>query len=636
MKTLNKCNVAILAGGKGSRLKSRTGNLPKPMAPILDKPALEHLIALCSSYGFYQIALLLHYESDIIQQYFGDGSKYGVQIEYSIEREARGTAGALRDALPLMDERFLVMYGDTFADLDLRALWNKHLSVLASGTLVLHPNDHPEDSDLVELSPQNQLVAIHTYPHSEKRMCRNLVNAALYVLERDPLEKIIPEIGNYDLAKHIFPIMLANGMSLQGYTSPEYIKDMGTPERLDRVERDIIFGLPERLSSRHLRSAVFLDRDGTLNFEVNHLTNANQLVILPGAAEAVRSLNQAGFLSVCITNQPVVARGDVTTEGLNAIHAKLDHLLGANKAYLDAVYVCPHHPHKGFVGEVSELKIECSCRKPKTGLIDRATHDLSIDIRSSWMVGDTTIDIETGRRAGLRTILVRTGHAGEDGKYSNSPDYTVPNLSAAVDWILRGHGNMSSQLLRVCADSASERLVLIGGLARAGKTFAARVLVELMSAIGRTAHIISVDSWLLPEEGRHQSKGVCSRYDTEMAFRTLLPLIDAHTRVWIDVPEYVRKSRKTPKELARSIGPNDLVIVEGVTALMQKRLVDYSRVRIFIDIADDTRRLRTQDDYMWRGKTSKEIEEIIISREYNEVSFVTDSAASATHIIKSA
>jgi histidinol-phosphate phosphatase family protein len=120
---------------------------------------------------------------------------------------------------------------------------------------------------------------------------------------------------------------------------------------------------------------------------------------------------------VVITNQSVVARGDVTVAGLERIHTRLKHLLGLHHAYLDRIYACPHHPERGFPGEVPELKVVCGCRKPATGLIDAACRDLEIGRTASWFVGDTTSDVETGRRAGLRTVLVRTGQAGQDGRY---------------------------------------------------------------------------------------------------------------------------------------------------------------------------------------------------------------------------
>ena len=154
------CQVAILAGGMGTRLKLRTGNLPKPMAPVLGRPVLAHQIELCRQHGFTRIALLVHYEHEAISSFFGDGQRFGVELTYCVEKDARGTAGALLDALGCMDDKFLVLYGDTYADIDLDALWQSHVSSGATGTLLLHPNDHPDDSDLIEVDANSGIVKI--------------------------------------------------------------------------------------------------------------------------------------------------------------------------------------------------------------------------------------------------------------------------------------------------------------------------------------------------------------------------------------------------------------------------------------------------------------------------------------------
>lgn len=628
------CQVAILAGGMGTRLKVRTGNLPKPMTPILGRPVLEHQIALCRRHGFTRIALLVHYEHEAISGYFGGGERWGVELTYCVEQDARGTAGALRDALSGMDNRFLVLYGDTYADVDLGALWESHAASGSVATLLLHPNDHPDDSDLVEVDAQSRVAAVHPYPHPEHEVYANLVNAALYVLERDVLDAVIPVAGKSDLAKHTFPAMLDAGMHLHAYITPEYIKDMGTPERLDKVERDIVVGLPERLSSRQLRHAVFLDRDGTLNVEVNHLRSPSQLQLLPGVADAVRSINRAGLLAVGVTNQPVLARGDVSWADLNRIHATLDHLLGQGKAYLDRLYVCPHHPDSGFPGEVPELKIDCDCRKPRTGMINRAVHELNIARRNSWMVGDTSSDILAGARAGLRTILVRTGYAGLDGKYPDEPDYVMPDLPAAVDWILRGHAATARQLLAVTAAAANARLVLVAGLARAGKSSTARVMAEQIGATGRVVHVLSLDGWLRPIDQRPEGKGVLDRYNMHAFMAAMGPILGDVGRHWLQWPCYERKSRSTRLGPMRSIGPDDVVIVEGVPALMDPTLRAAANVRVFVDV-DDTQRLqRLRTDYIWRGEPLDSVDTRLRIREQDELPVVRASAAHATHHIQ--
>lgn len=626
MNTLAK--VAILAGGMGTRLRERSGDLPKPMVPVLGKPVLHHQIELCLKHGFTDIALLVQHRHEKISEYFGNGSKFGVKLSYVIEEVPRGTSGALHDALPLLSDRFLVLYGDTFMDIDLVKLWNSHEVSGAVGTLLLHPNDHPQDSDLVDIDNEGNVRAILTYPHPEDRKVRNLVNAALYVLDKKGLEEVTPAEGKADIAKHMFPRMLELGRRLHGYVTPEYIKDMGTPERLDKVEHDFVKGLPELLSERHLRTAIFLDRDGTINREVTHLKSPDQIELLPGAANAIRQINRSGMLAVAITNQPVIARGDVSLRGLERIHARLESELGVNGAYLDRLYFCPHHPDMGFPGEIRELKGPCGCRKPATGLIDQACHDLKVNRKDSWMIGDTTTDIETGRRAGVHTVLLRSGHAGSDAKYTVRPDYIAPDLSDAVEWILNGHIKLTRLLAPVAIEiNLSRRLVLIGGLARAGKSYAAQVLKEILGALGRKAHIISLDGWLKPISERLEGGGVMSRYDLDAASVALTRVTSSNSRMLLVEPIYDRFARIAGnQQIEHSIGPNDVVIVEGVPALFLKELCIKEKIlKIYMNVSKATRNTRLKQDYVWRGTSTEELEATLSVRALDETPIIEQS-----------
>lgn len=633
-----KCNVAILAGGKGTRLSSRTGNLPKPMVPVLGKPVLQHQLELCRKYGFTRIALLVQHRYEKIAEYFGDGSSFGVSLTYVIENEPRGTSGALRDALPVLSDQFLVLYGDTFVDVDLSRIWKAHSASRATGTLLLHPNDHPQDSDLVDVGALGTVRAILAYPHPPGLDVRNLVNAALYVLEHAGLEDVTPVEGKADIAKNMFPRMLELGRRLHGYVTPEYIKDMGTPERLDKVERDFVAGLPERLSGRHLRTSIFLDRDGTLIREVNHLKSPDQLELLPGVADAVRRINRNGTLAVVVTNQPVVARGDITLEVLAQVHARLESQLGTGGAYIDGIYFCPHHPDKGFSGEVTELKGPCLCRKPEPGLIDQACRDLNIDRRNSWMIGDSTTDIEAGRRAGIRTILLRTGYAGTDAKHAVRPDYIFPDLLDAVEWALSGHTEMKRRMAPIALTAHScKRLVLIGGLARAGKSFAAQVLKELLQSLGREAHVVSLDGWLKPKSQRSEGTGVCDRFNLTSASAMILGVVLSRTRETLREGLYDRVNRTVGVlEIEHSIGPEDILIVEGVPALLMDELNSLpNSVKVYVDIEPAIRTARLSKDYAWRDQSSERYATALATRELDETPLVMESRSIADFIVAS-
>ena len=220
-----------------------------------------------------------------------------------------------------------------------------------------------------------------------------------------------------DFGKDVFPTLVARGEKLLGYNSPEFIKDIGTPERYDRISAQFAAGIVQRSSLATPQRAVFLDRDGTMIPDKDCLRTADELELLPGAAEAIHQLNLAGWRAVVVTNQPVVAKGWCSEAELQNIHNKLESLLGLEHAFLDRIYFCPHHPEKGFPGERPDLKIECNCRKPKIGMIEKAVADLNIDLSQSWLIGDTTTDVQTAKNAGLKSILLQTGYGGKDGKH---------------------------------------------------------------------------------------------------------------------------------------------------------------------------------------------------------------------------
>lgn len=437
--------LIILAGGAGTRLRERLGDLPKPMIPIAGKPLLEHQVELARKYGFTDLVLFTHYRADLIQAHFGDGRKFGVHIRHVLETQPLGTAGAVRAGLAMLASRFVVMYGDTMVNVDLSRLWAAHEQSGAAATLLLHPNDHPFDSDLVEVDAAARVVAFHNRPHPPGVWRQNLVNAGLYVLEKSALEtagNVLPKPAEngtptpLDFGRDVFPALVRAGEKPLGYNSPEFIKDIGTPARYDRISAQFAAGIVQRSSLATPQRAVFLDRDGTLIPDRDGLRSAAALELLPGVAGAIHQLNLAGWRAVVVTNQPVIAKGFCDEAELQNIHNKLESLLGLEHAFLDRIYFCPHHPEKGFPGERPELKIECGCRKPKTGLVQRAVAELNIDLAQSWFVGDTTTDVQTARNAGVKSILLRTGFAGADAKYRTAPDFTADNLPAAVKLIL--------------------------------------------------------------------------------------------------------------------------------------------------------------------------------------------------------
>jgi histidinol-phosphate phosphatase family protein len=412
-------------------LTRATGGLPKPLVPIKGIAVLERILRQAEKASFEEAVILLGYQADLIERSLQTGS-YNLALRFVRESTPLGTAGAVLSAFELLGENFLVVYADVLMDVDLTRFCNFHATNAADVTLFCHPNDHPEDSDLVDIDEVGRIRRFFPHPHSENLATRNLVNAALYCIRKSSLTAWRTHAPPLDFARELFPSMLEHGACMHGYVSREYIKDMGTPERLSRVERDLEAEVVTDSRIDRPMPAVVFDRDGVVNVERGHIASEDEVELYPGVIEALKMLRNAGYLCVVITNQPVVARGECSMGTLQRIHGRIDMLLGLSGAYFDAWYVCPHHPDRGFPGEIADLKISCNCRKPATGLLERCQRDLNVDLKSSWVIGDQTRDIQMAKNVGLSSILVSTGLAGRDRKFNVEPLYIAKDCLDAA------------------------------------------------------------------------------------------------------------------------------------------------------------------------------------------------------------
>lgn len=397
----------IMAGGRGTRIASVNSEVPKPMIPILDRPVLEHQIECLREQGLTDITMNVGYLADTIKAYFGDGDKrspvtgkpFGVHISYVVEEEPLGTAGALYWLKDKLKEDFLLLNGDIVFDIEINRFYQFHKNKGGLVTLFTHPNSHPYDSGIIVTDKEG---CVKQWLRSEEVLMyyQNRVNAGLHILSPKVLNTFT-EPKKRDLDRDVLQPLIATG-KLYAYDSPEYVKDMGTPERLSAVTSDISAGTVKRKSFSNKQQAVFLDRDGVINEYAGFLTNIEDFRLIDRAADAIRMINDRGYLAIVVTNQPAIARGTLSTDELHEIHHKMETLLGRRGAYLDAIYYCQHHPHKGFEGERPELKIDCNCRKPKPGMLLEAAKKYNIDLSRSWMIGDNEIDIQAGLSAGCK------------------------------------------------------------------------------------------------------------------------------------------------------------------------------------------------------------------------------------------
>ena len=435
--------AVIMAGGKGTRIAPIAGSVPKPMVKLNGKPVLEYQIDCLRNYGIDEVIITVSYKKEAIIEYFGDGSAispitgkpFGLKIGYYEESRPLGNAGALFKIRDRLKEDFLLINADTIFDIDFSRFFGFHKSKHALVTLLTHPNSHPYDSALI-VSDENYRVK-EWFSKEDDLPCyyKNRVNAGIHIInptliyetEKRLMEEQIDLPLKIDLDRDVLKPAIGKG-GVFCYDTSEYVRDMGTPERYESVCSDIRLDIVSERNLRRKQRAVFFDRDGTINKYVGFVRKTEEFELLPGVTEAIKQINKSGYLAIVVTNQPVIARGEITEAELSEIHNKMETLIGEEGAYIDRIYYCPHHPDSGFKGEKKELKIECSCRKPKPGMIYKAMIDYNIDLSKSWMIGDEERDVLAGKSAGCQTILI--------GETDYGQDYSAPSIKSAVELLM--------------------------------------------------------------------------------------------------------------------------------------------------------------------------------------------------------
>lgn len=608
-----KLKAIIIAGGKGTRLGSMTQDIPKPMVEINKKPILEYQIELLKRYGIKEIILVVNHLYTIIEDYFSNGQNHGVSIDYFVEPMPLGTVGGIKELENELSEDFLVLYGDVMMDVDFDRLIHFHKNHQGTATLVLHPNDHPYDSDLVEVDNNDKIIAFYSKPHPQNIYLPNMVNAGLYVFS--------PEIFSFlnkgekaDFGKDIFP-KIYKQTNLYGYNTPEYLKDMGTLDRLEQVTNDVVSGKVERFNLSNQRRAIFLDRDGVINLHKDYIYTPEMLELYDFVGAALKKINQSEYLSVVVTNQPVVARNLTTEEGLKKIHHKMESLLGEQHAKFDAIYYCPHHPDIGFEGENKALKIDCDCRKPKPGMLLEAAKRFNIDLPNSYIIGDSERDIVAGISAGVHTIGVMTGCGNKDGFVR--PDYLFANLLEAVNFIIEDPlQHLAQYVLEEFKKSVNRPYIIaIGGNTRGGKSTLSTYLKKFFIQNKHTATTIHLDNWIKEKEERQEQDDVYKRFNTHQMVEDLKFLFEGN-----EITLYPYRAHKNMERAEKEIRLNneEVIIIEGVVALGVEYIREIADHKIFVNIEMEELKKRMYDYYLWKGYTLSEIENIFEKRKIDE------------------
>lgn len=421
-----------MAGGKGTRLIEITKNLlPKPMVQLNKKTLLEYAIENLMDYGIDEIFISIGYMHEIIENYFKN-KDYGIKITFIVENETLGSGGALYYLKNKIDGNFIVCMGDALFNINIDKMLKFHESNNSLATMLTHPNSHPYDSDLIISNNNYKVLRIDNKNNSRTFYYKNNVNAGFFIINSKALN-YFDKLKKVSMEGDFINSLLYNGENVFAYKSTEYIKDLGTPERYYQALDDIKYNLPKKRNLKNKQKAIFLDRDGTLNVYKGFLKDKKDLELIDGVIDAIRLINQSEYLAIIVSNQPVIARGECTFEEQEEIFSKLETLLGESGVYIDGFYYCPHHPHNGYDREVKVLKCDCECRKPKIGMLMKAVEDFNLDLDKCVIIGDTDVDIKTGKNANIQTFRVLSGKCEES---KEKEDYKFNNLYDAIKFIL--------------------------------------------------------------------------------------------------------------------------------------------------------------------------------------------------------
>ena len=449
----NTNSAVILAGGLGTRLRTALPDRPKVLAPVAGRHFLAYLLDQIADAGFRDVILCTGYLGEQVRNVFGTRFRR-LELRYSQEAEPRGTAGALREALPLLritsdgdndgnendddnenNDDVLVFNGDSYCQTDLAAFVQWHQQKRSKASLVLAQVPDVSRFGSVEFDGQHRIQRFREKGSSGP----GWINAGIYAISK----RLIAGISNQasvSIEHECFPAWtqtekiqtdkirtesrgLLDGIFAYPSAPNARFLDIGTPETLQAAQD---FFLPASSRNGHARRCVLLDRDGTVIVERNYLRDPSEVELLPGASGALRQLRELGLSIVLVSNQSGITRGFFDEPQLGRIHERLRALLGDADVALDAIYYCPHLPEQG-----------CNCRKPQPGMIERAAHDLGFDPRDAFVIGDKRCDVELGSRVGATTLLVRTGYGQETSSAGVKADYTVQDLAEAAAVIAR-------------------------------------------------------------------------------------------------------------------------------------------------------------------------------------------------------
>jgi histidinol-phosphate phosphatase family protein len=378
--------AVILAGGRGTRMRPLTDTLPKPMVEFHGRPFLEYLIEMLREQGFERVLLLLGYLPRLIQDHFGDGRRFGVDIDYSVSAPGDLTVSRIQLAEARIERNFLLMYCDNYWPMEIDRMWRHYRALGAPAMVTVYGNrdGYRPGKDSVRVDDRG---FVEVFDRDRRTPGLHGVEISYAILDKSVLE-LLPERD--ELVEQALYPQLAERRQLSAYVTDHRYYSVGSLERLP---------LTERFLAR--RPAVILDRDGVLNRRpprARYVTRPEEFEWLPGALKAVALLNEAGYRVIVVSNQAGVARGAMTEAELEEVNERMRSEAAEAGGEIEAIYCCTHDWDAG-----------CECRKPAPGMLFQAQRHFDLDLTRTPFIGDDVRDRQAADAAGCPSVLLADG-----------------------------------------------------------------------------------------------------------------------------------------------------------------------------------------------------------------------------------
>tara|TARA_Y100001968_G_scaffold100812_1_gene90732 strand:+ start:4672 stop:5919 length:1248 start_codon:yes stop_codon:yes gene_type:complete len=400
----------ISAGGRGTRLEELTKSIPKPLFPIDNISCIERTLRLVSNFEIKNVYILTCYKQQLFKSLLQKLEiELGINITIIPESKPLGECGGLWNIKDFLEGDLLFINADLIWDVDLQRFFTFHIENKSDVTLFTHKCSHPNDSDLIGEFPNKQINNFSLKPHKKNNISHMFLgNSGIAILN----SKILKNLPRPEEPSSFCNYFLSNSkkynIRIFSYNSTEFVRDIGTPKRFIEVEKLLIKNLIYNRSYVNQQTCLFIDRDKTLiNCPDNeYITSINQVNIIESNVIKLAKLSNNYSMTIIITNQPQIAMGIVTWNDVISINSFIINKCQELGLKIDSFNLCPHHNHRGFNGEIVDLKYDCFCRKPKPGLFFQESYFRNIKLSDSLMVGDSHLDEISSKRAGCNFLNI--------------------------------------------------------------------------------------------------------------------------------------------------------------------------------------------------------------------------------------